>query len=65
MVSLRGYGFKQDPDGIWTEGTAQVAAVASLRGLGPLAQPLWPLLLAQQAGDGWLYATRRHRSARG
>ena len=53
----QGYGFKQDPDGIWTEGTAQVAAVASLRGLAPLAQPLWPLLLAQQAGDGWLYAT--------
>ena len=34
-----------------------MAAVASLRGLAPLAQPLWPLLLAQQAGDGWLYAT--------
>lgn len=53
----QGYGFKQDPDGMWTEGTAQVAAVAGLRGLTSLAQPLWPLLVAQEAGDGWLYAT--------
>ncbi|MDZ3991820.1 hypothetical protein PspTeo4_12472 [Pseudomonas sp. Teo4] len=52
-----GYGFKQQPDGLWTEGTAQVAAVAQLQGQPALAQRLWGVLLAQQARDGWLYAT--------
>ena len=60
-----GYGFKRDPDGLWTEGTAQVAAVAGLSGLSDTAQPLWSVLLAQQAGDGWLFATPATRISTG
>lgn len=52
-----GYGYNRQPDGIWTEGTAQVAAVFVLRGLPARAAPLWPLLRGAQAEDGWLYAT--------
>ncbi|WP_248806729.1 hypothetical protein [Pseudomonas sp. MWU13-2100] len=52
-----GYGFNRNPDGVWTEGTAQAAAVARLSGLPDRAQPLWPVLLALQAGHGWLFAT--------
>ncbi|MGY3172264.1 hypothetical protein ACVWYU_001641 [Pseudomonas sp. TE12234] len=60
-----GYGFNRDPDGLWTEGTAQAAAVARLSGLGDKAQPLWRVLLAQQAGNGWLYATPAPRISTG
>ena len=60
-----GYGFKRDPDGLWTEGTAQAAAVAGLSGLSDKAQPLWSVLLAQQAGDGWLFATPAPRISTG
>jgi hypothetical protein len=52
-----GYGFSRDPDGLWTEGTAQAAAVAQLTGAADKAKPLWSLLIAQQAADGWLFAT--------
>ncbi len=52
-----GYGFNRAPDGLWTEGTAQAAAVAQLSGAPQQAQPLWAVLVAQQAGDGWLFAT--------
>ena len=52
-----GYGFSRAPDGLWTEGTAQAAAVAQLTGASQQAQPLWAVLVAQQAGDGWLFAT--------
>ena len=45
-----GYGFRDAPDGIWTEGTAQAALI--------LHDPsLFPLLLAQRAPDGLLYAS--------
>jgi len=52
-----GYGFNRHPDGLWTEGTAQVAAVSVLRGLPERAAPLWPILKAQQTDQGWLFAT--------
>ena len=60
-----GYGFNRDPDGLWTEGTAQAAAVAQLNGLSDKAQPLWSVLLAQQAGNGWLFATPAQRISTG
>ncbi|MDE1165158.1 MAG: hypothetical protein PW845_07130 [Pseudomonas sp.] len=52
-----GYGFNRQPDGLWTEGTAQAAAVSSLRGNTRQAAALWPVLMAQQAEGGWLFAT--------
>jgi hypothetical protein len=52
-----GYGFNRHPDGLWTEGTAQMASVFVLRGLAKRAASLWPLLRRQQADDGWLFAT--------
>jgi hypothetical protein len=45
-----GYGFRDAPDGIWTEGTAQAALTL------PDAS-LFALLLKQLAPDGLLYAT--------
>jgi hypothetical protein len=60
-----GYGFNRDPDGLWTEGTAQAAAVARLTGAGEKARPLWPVLIAQQASDGWLFATPQARISTG
>ena len=63
--ACEGYGFNRDPDGLWTEGTAQAAAVARLSGLGDKAQPLWRVLLAQQAGNGWLFATPQARISTG
>ena len=56
-----GYGFNRGPDGVWTEGTAQVASVFVLRGLPQRAAPLWPLLARQQTDDGWLFATPKPR----
>lgn len=60
-----GYGFNRNPDGLWTEGTAQAAAVACLIGLPEKAQPLWAVLAAQQASDGWLFATPESRISTG
>lgn len=60
-----GYGFNRDPDGLWTEGTAQAAAVAQLNGLSDKAQPLWGVLLDQQASEGWLFATPAPRISTG
>lgn len=60
-----GYGFSRNPDGLWTEGTAQAAAVASLVGLPARARPLWAVLAAQQADDGWLFATPQTRISTG
>jgi hypothetical protein len=49
-----GYGFRDAPDGVWTEGTAQAALV--------LQQPsLFALLLAQRAPDGLLFASPNDR----
>jgi hypothetical protein len=52
-----GYGYPWNPDGIWTEGSAQAAAVFVLRGMPARAKPLWPLLGQQRTDDGWLFAT--------
>jgi hypothetical protein len=56
-----GYGFKGEPDGIWTEGTGQAALVLCATGHCDQAKPLWPLLLAQRSPSGLLYATPRAR----
>lgn len=60
-----GYGFSRDPDGLWTEGTAQAAAVAQLTGAVDKAKPLWPVLMAQQSADGWLFATPQSQISTG
>jgi len=56
-----GFGFNANPDGIWTEGTAQAALVLVGAGRQQDAAPLWPLLLAQRAPSGLLYATPQPR----
>ena len=60
-----GYGFNRGPDGLWTEGTAQVAAVFLHRHLPQRAAALWPVLAQQQTADGWLFATPKPRIATG
>ncbi|GJG95441.1 hypothetical protein [Cupriavidus pauculus] len=52
-----GYGFNANPDGIWTEGTGQAALVLRAAGRDGEAAPLWPLLMAQRAPSGLLFAT--------
>lgn len=52
-----GYGFNANPDGIWTEGTGQAALVLRATGREADAAPLWPLLMAQRAPSGLLFAT--------
>ncbi|AZG15366.1 hypothetical protein EHF44_13635 [Cupriavidus pauculus] len=52
-----GYGFNANPDGIWTEGTGQAALVLRASGRDAEAAPLWPLLAAQRAPSGMLFAT--------
>jgi hypothetical protein len=55
-----GYGYRRNPDGVWTEGTAQVAA--SMQAVGkPVPDTLWQLLAAQRSADGLLYATPQPR----
>ncbi len=55
-----GYGFERQPDGVWTEGTAQVASALAWIGR-PVPDALWTLLTDQQASDGLLYATPQPR----
>lgn len=52
-----GYGFNANPDGIWTEGTGQAALVLRASGRDADTAPLWPLLNAQRAPSGLLFAT--------
>jgi hypothetical protein len=55
-----GYGYRRAPDGIWTEGSAQVAA--ALQGSGrPVPDALWRLLATQRSEGGMLYATPQSR----
>lgn len=56
-----GYGFRRGAEGVWTEGTAQMASVFLLRGLPARARTLWPVLARQDDGDGWLFATPEAR----
>jgi len=55
-----GYGFKRQPDGMWTEGTGQVAAALQASGK-PVPDGLWRAIGAQRGADGMLYATPQQR----
>ncbi|AGU51501.1 hypothetical protein VAPA_1c44280 [Variovorax paradoxus B4] len=59
-----GYGFSRNPDGIWTEGTAQAAATLAAR-KGAAPEALWQLLASQRAGNGLYYATPSSRISTG
>lgn len=59
-----GYGFSRQPDGIWTEGSAQAAAtLVAVKGAAPEA--LWQLLASQRAPNGLYYATPSPRISTG
>jgi hypothetical protein len=62
--SGEGYGFSRNPDGIWTEGTAQAAATLVAR-KGAAPEALWQLLSSQRAGNGLYYATPSSRISTG
>ena len=47
---------KRQPDGMWTEGTAQVAAALQASG-EPVPDSLWRAIGAQRSDGGMLYAT--------
>lgn len=51
-----GYGYRRQPDGIWTEGTAQVATALQASGK-PVPDAVWQVLAAQKSDEGMLYAT--------
>ncbi|GFZ94016.1 hypothetical protein [Dyella caseinilytica] len=55
-----GYGYMRHPDGIWTEGTAQVATAMQASGK-PVPDALWQLLANQRSDGGMLYATPQAR----
>ncbi|MBE1160445.1 hypothetical protein IGX34_08585 [Dyella sp. 7MK23] len=57
-----GYGYRRHPDGVWTEGSAQAAAAMQASGK-PVPDTLWQLLVAQNSGNGMLYATPQARIA--
>lgn len=59
-----GYGFSRNPDGIWTEGSAQAAATLVAR-TGSAPEALWQLLASQRAGNGLYYATPSSRISTG
>lgn len=59
-----GYGFSRNPDGIWTEGSAQVAATLVAR-KGTAPEALWQLLASQRADNGLYYATPSSRISTG
>jgi len=58
--SGEGYGYRRHPDGVWTEGTAQVAAAMQASGKA-VPDTLWQLLAAQRSEDGMFYATPQQR----
>ena len=60
--SGEGYGFRRQPDGMWTEGTGQVAAALQASGK-PVPDSLWSAILAQRSDNGMLYATPQQRIA--
>jgi hypothetical protein len=59
-----GYGFSRNPDGIWTEGSAQAAATLVAR-KGSAPEALWQLLASQRADNGLYYATPSARISTG
>jgi hypothetical protein len=60
--SGNGYGYRRQPDGVWTEGTAQVATAMQAGGK-TVPDSLWQLIAAQRSDDGMLYATPQSRIA--
>lgn len=58
--SGNGYGYRRQPDGIWTEGTAQVATALHASGKA-VPDTVWQLLAAQRGDGGMLYATPQPR----
>lgn len=59
-----GYGFSSEPDGIWTEGSAQAAATLVAR-KGSAPDALWQLLASQRADNGLYDATPSARISTG
>lgn len=55
-----GYGYRRDPEGIWTEGTAQAADAMQATGR-PVPDALWSLLQRQRAPGGLFFATPGER----
>lgn len=55
-----GYGYRRQPDGIWTEGTAQVATARQAGGKS-VPDAIWQVLAAQRSDGGMLYATPQPR----
>jgi hypothetical protein len=55
-----GYGYRRNPDGVWTEGSAQAATTLQASGK-QVPDALWQLLAAQNSGNGMLYATPQAR----
>ena len=55
-----GYGYRRDPKGIWTEGTAQAADAMQASGR-PVPDRLWSLLQRQRAPGGLFFATPSQR----
>ena len=60
-----GFDFNDDRDGLWVEGTAQVALVYRLVGRTPDAQSLLSVLGGQVSPGGLLWATREPRITTG
>lgn len=61
-----GYDFNSDRDGLWVEGTAQVALVLAVRGEGARASRLIETILAYaDPGSGWLFATPKTQLSTG
>jgi hypothetical protein len=58
--SGNGYGYRRQPDGIWTEGTAQVATAMQAVGKR-VPDSLWQVIAAQRSDDGMLFATPQPR----
>jgi len=52
-----GFAYSEAGNGIWTEGTAQAALLAELRGATDRAARLRDAILAQRSADGGYYAT--------
>jgi len=52
-----GFAYGEPADGMWTEGTAQVALLAKLLGRSQQASALTAVIAAQQAPEGGYYAT--------
>ncbi|OGV42700.1 MAG: hypothetical protein A2X46_05385 [Lentisphaerae bacterium GWF2_57_35] len=59
MAVGKGYDFNQDSDGVWFEGTAQMAAAFAFNGQNEKHHSLMGFLKASQDASGGLYASDR------